>query len=434
MTRKLSTEAELILLQRESFSYFMHETNPENGLVIDKSAPGSPASIAAVGLGLSAYPVAVERGFISRSAAVRRVVVTLRFFWNSPQGTAPDATGYKGFYYHFLDMSTGRRVWNCELSTIDSAFFLAGALTAGRYFDGSTADETEIRALAENLYLRADWQWAQAEGAAVSLGWTPENGFSPYRWKGYDEALLLYILGFGSPTHPLSVSSYAEWAAAYQWEQSYGIDYLYAGSLFTHQLSHIWVDFRGIQDTFMRTKGLDYFENSRRATLVQQKYAIDNPRGFSGFGECCWGITASDGPGPTSLEINGVQREFYDYVARGVPYGPDDGTIAPWVVVASLPFAPEIVLPTIDYFVHQVGLKAGNPYGFKATFNPTFPEKSHNRYGWVSPWHFGINEGPMILMIENYRSGFLWQLMRDCPFIVSGLRRAGFTGGWLGTS
>ena len=429
--KKLSTEAELQLLQRESFSYFMHETNLENGLVIDKNAPGWPASIAAVGLALSAYPVAVERGFLTRLAAVERVLTTLRFFWNSPQGPEADATGYRGFYYHFLDMQTGRRAWDCELSTIDSAFLLAGALMAARYFDATTADENEIRMLADALYLRADWPWAQADGAAVSLGWKPESGFLPYRWNGYDEALLLYILGLGSPTHPLPTSSYTAWAAAYQWEQSYGIEYLYSGSMFTHQLSHIWVDFRAIQDGFMRSKGIDYFENSRRATQVQQRYAIDNPRGFKGYCDCCWGITASDGPGPESLEVDGIQREFFDYVARGVPHGPDDGTIAPWAVVASLPFAPEIVLPAIDYFLYQLDLKAGHPYGFKATYNATYPSKIRNPNGWVSRWHFGINQGPIILMVENYRSGLPWRLMRDCAYIETGLRRADFTGGWL---
>lgn len=229
----------------------------------------------------------------------------------------------------------------------------------------------------------------------------------------------------------MPANSYAGWTSTYQWESCYGYDYLYAGSLFTHQLSHIWVDFRGIQDAIMRAKGIDYFENSRRATRVQQQYAIDNPGGFTGYSDCCWGITASDGPRPAVLEMNGIKREFFDYVARGVPHGPDDGTIAPWAVVASLPFAPEVVLPTIDYFVHQIGLKAGHPYGFKATFNSTYPDKSKNPYGWVSPWHFGINQGPIILMIENYRSEFLWRLMRDCPYIVRGLRRAGFIGGWL---
>ncbi|HSY27482.1 MAG TPA: glucoamylase family protein, partial [Burkholderiaceae bacterium] len=153
--------------------------------------------------------------------------------------------------------------------------------------------------------------------------------------------------------------------------------------------------------------------------------------GFVGYGEFCWGFTASDGPGPAVLNLQGVEREFFDYVARGVPHGPDDGTIAPWVAVASLPFAPEIVLPTIDHFVHQIGLKAGNPYGFKSTFNPTYPSKSHAAYGWMSPWHFAINEGPIMLMIENYRSELTWSLMRNNRYIVQGLRRAGFSGGWL---
>lgn len=428
----LTTEAELDLLQRDSFNYFLHETNPKNGLVVDKNAPNWPASIAAVGLALAAYPVAIERGFIARAAALERVLTTLQFFWGRSQDCGPDAIGYKGFFFHFLDMKTGRRAWQCELSTIDSAFLFAGALTAARYFDAPTPKESAVRTLADALYLRADWTWAQAQGEAVSLGWKPEQGFLPYRWEGYDEALLLYILGLGSPSHPLPPSSYAAWSSAYQWEHSYGHDYLYSGSLFTHQLSHIWVDFRAIQDPVMRANQSDYFENSRRATLVQQQYAIDNPYGFAGYGPCCWGITASDGPGPALLNIDGVRRTFFDYVARGVPRGPDDGTIAPWVVVASLPFAPEIVMPTIEHFVYQIDLKAGHRYGFKATFNPTFPLKTHCPHGWVSPWHFGIDQGPIILMIENYRSQMLWNLMRDCPYIANGLRRAGFSGGWLG--
>ena len=287
--RRPITDAELEKLQHDSFGYFLHETNPANGLVIDKTATDWPASIAATGLALAAYPVGVERGFMSRAAAVERTLATLRFFWNSPQGPEPDATGYQGFYYHFLDMQTGRRAWQCELSTVDSTFLLAGALTAGRYFDADTADEQEIRTLADALYRRADWQWAQNHGATVTHGWKPESGFLSYRWEGYDEALLLYVLGLGSPTHPLPESSYAAWASTYRWEHCYGYDYLYAGPLFTHQLSHVWIDFRGIQDAFMRAKGIDYFENSRRATHVQQRYAIDNPLGFAHYGEHCWG-------------------------------------------------------------------------------------------------------------------------------------------------
>jgi hypothetical protein len=430
--RQLTVEAELELLQRESFSYFVHEANPANGLVSDKTAADWPASIAATGLALAAYPVGIERGFMSRAAAVERTLATLRFFWNSPHGPEPDATGYQGFYYHFLDMRTGRRALKCELSTVDSAFLLAGMLTAGRYFDAETPDEHEIRTLADALYRRADWQWAQNQGATLTHGWKPESGFLPYRWQGYDEALLLYMLALGSPAYPLSDGSYSAWSSTYRWRRSYGYDYLDAGSLFTHQLSHLWIDFRGIRDAFMRDKGIDYFENSRRATYVQQQYAIDNPLQFKAYGRLCWGITASDGPGPDTLTVDGVERQFYGYLARGVPDGPDDGTLAPWAVAASLPFAPEIVLPALDYCIHQAKLTELNPYGFKASFNPSHPGRAGDQYGWwVSPWHYGLNQGPVILMLENHRSGLLWRLMRDCPYIVNGLRRAGFAGGWL---
>ncbi len=429
--QELNLDAELETLQRDSFSYFMHEANPANGLVSDKTAPDWPASIAATGFALAAYPVAVERGFMSHTAAVGRTLATLRFFASSPQGPEPDATGYQGLYYHFLDMRTGRRAWQCELSTVDSAFLLAGALTAARYFDADTADEREIRTVADVLYRRANWRWAQNGGATLTHGWTPESGFLRYRWEGYDEALLLYVLALGSPTHPLADTSYAAWCSTYRWQHRYGYDYLYSGSLFTHQLSHMWIEFRGIQDAFMRDKGIDYFENSRRATYVQQEYAIDNPLEFNGYGRCCWGISASDGPGPETLKVDGIERQFFDYMARGVPHGPDDGTLAPWAVVASLPFAPEIVLPAIEHFMHRSELKAANHYGFRATFNATYPGKAGIACCWVSPWNYGINQGPIVLMIENDRTGMLWRLMRGCPYIVSGLRRAGFTGGWL---
>ena len=427
---KLTIDAELEKLQRESFEYFIHEVNPINGLILDKTAANWPASIAATGLALASYPIAVERGFMSRAKAVERTLNTLRFFWNSPQGPEPDATGYKGFYYHFLDMKTGRRAWACELSTVDTTFLLAGMLTAGIYFDGNSAEEEEIRTLADALFCRVDWQWAQNQGDTVTHGWKPESGFLPYRWQGYDEAMLLYILGLGSPTHPLPQNSYTAWADTYEWKQFYGYDYLYAGSLFTHQLSHIWVDFRGIQDAYMREKAIDYFENSRRATYVQQQYAIHNPLDFKGYSACCWGITASDGPGPDNFKINGIERQFFNYLARCAPYGPDDGTVAPWAAITSLPFAPDIVLPMIDHCIYKLKLKEGNRYGFKATFNLTYQSKSYHS-GWISPWHYGINQGPIVLMTENYRTGFVWSLMRNCTYIINGLKRAGFSGGYL---
>ncbi len=419
-------------LQEKAFAYFQHETNPLNGLVADKTAVDWPASIAAIGLALTGYPVAVERGLMSQHAAIERTLATLRFFWNSAQGPEPDATGYRGFFYHFLDLRSGRRAWQCELSTVDSAFLFAGMLAAAAYFADDTPAQREIRELAEALYRRADWAWAQAADGTIGHGWRPESGFLPHRWQGYDEGLLLYVLALGSPTHPLPASAYTAWASTYEWRRCYDIDYLYSGPLFTHQLSHVWIDFRGIQDAFMRSKDIDYFENSRRATRVQREYAIDNPLRLKGYGAECWGITASDGPGPETRMIDGVQRQFYDYVGRGAPDGLDDGTIAPWAVVASLPFAPDIVLPAVHHFVHTLQLHERHPYGFKASFNPTYDRKTEGPLcGWVSPYFFGLDQGPILLMVENYRSGMLWDLMRGCRWIVDGLHRAGFSGGWL---
>ena len=417
-------------LQRKSFDYFVSEVNPANGLILDRTDGHAPSSIAATGLGLAAYPVGVELGFISRADAIQRTLACLRFFWNSPQGAERDATGYKGFYYHFLDMQTGRRVWKCELSSVDTTFLLAGMLTAAEYFALDTPDESEIRTLAHALFARVDWQWMLNGGQAVSHGWKPERGFIKYRWLGYSEALLLYILGLGSPSHPLPAESYTAWTSTYQWKKIYGTELLYSGPLFTHQLSHIWADFRGIQDPFMRSKQSDYFENSRRATRLQREYAIRNPMEFTGYADCCWGLSASDGPGWLVCTVDGVKRRFYNYVSRGVPFGPDDGTIAPWSVVASLPFAPDIVLPAIEQF-DKLQLMESNPYGFKTSFNRTFPNADGGSFGWISTGHCGINQGPIVLMIENYRTEMIWALMRKCPYLTAGLRRAQFAGGWL---
>jgi hypothetical protein len=427
---RLLTDRDLGLLKLSPVLYYLHETNPDNGLVRDKTDPHAPVSIAAVGMALATIPVVVERGVIARDFAAKITLKRLRYLLQCPQGPEPDASGYKGFFYHFLDIETGRRVWQCELSTIDSAFLFAGALTAGTYFDRDVPNETEIRTLADALYHRADWNWARNGEATLTHGWRPETGFIPHRYRGYDEGLLLYILGLGSPTHPLPLESYPAYCATYQWKQIYDRELLYSGPLFTHQLSHLWIDFRGLRDAFMRAHESDYFENTRQATLVQQEYAIRNPLGYVGYGEHCWGFTACDGPGNVRQAVNGVEREFFDYIARGAPFGPDDGTVAPWVVVASLPFAPDIVIPTIQQF-RSMDLGMTAKYGFSPSFNQSFAVPDSPTGWWVTPYHFGIDQGPVVLMIENYRTGLLWDIMRRSPAIVTGLRRAGFRGGWI---
>jgi hypothetical protein len=427
------TDSEMLdHLRRQTFDYFRHEVNPRNGLIADKTQPGSPSSIAAVGMGLSVYVVAIERGLLSRAQAIHRTLTLLRFFHSSHQGPEPDATGYKGFYYHFLDMHTGRRAWQCELSTVDTAIFVAGVLTVATYFSGKSGDESEIRELAEILYRRVDWKWALNGGKTICHGWTPESGFLPFRWDtGYTEALILYVLAMGSPTFSIDPAGYKEWIVTFEWKKIYDIEHLYAGPLFIHQMSHLWLDFRGIHDDFNRKTGIDYFENSRRATYVQRQYGIENPLGFLHYHQYGWGLTASDGPGPCVLEVNGIRRVFYDYIARGAPFGPDDGTISPWAVVASLPFAPEIVIATLRHAINRLALKERTPYGFDASFNATYPGTTRNRHGWVSPWIFGLNQGPIILMIENFQSELIWKNTRKCSYIVKGLRQAGFCDGWL---
>lgn len=417
-------------LQGHALRYFLDEVDEDSGLVADSTMPDAPCSIAAVGMAFTAYCIAVERGVLPRDVAARRIVRLLRFFHGSTQGETPDATGYRGFYYHFLDLATGRRVWRCELSTIDTALLVAGALAAATYFDGSADDEVEIRRLADALYLRVDWSWALNGGDTICHGWRPESGFLPHRWEGYDESLILYVLALGSPTHPIGRESYHARTRTYDRRRIYGNDLFHAGPLFVHQYSHLWLDLRGVMDEPTREVGFDYFENSRRATLVQQEYAIRNPHGFRGYCDCCWGFTACHGPGPATHVVEGVERRFLGYAARGAPFGPDDGTIAPWVVAASLPFAPEVVIPTLHHF-QGVHVRPGGRYGFDSTFNPTYPAHGGGESGWFCPWNFAIDQGAIALMTENYWTELVWRLMRRCPHVRTGLRRAGFGGGWL---
>ena len=416
-------------VQRISFDYFLKESNTRTGLVVDSTHPDSPASIAATGFMLTGLPAAVAQGWTSRAEALALALAAVRFFRDAPQDGAADGVGFRGFFYHFLDMDEGRRAWDSELSTIDTTLLVAGLLCVAEYFDADTAGEREVRDGARMVYERVEWDWALDGGETVSMGWTPEKGFLRYRWQGYDEALILYALAAGSPTHPIPPSAFDAYTRTYRWKTIYGHAHVYAGPLFIHQFSHLWIDFRGVPDAYMRARGIDYFENSRRATLVHREYATRNPRGFEGYGPDSWGITASDGPGPGVETVGGRRRRFWGYRARGVPFGPDDGTLAPWAALASLPFAPEAVLECLHCLTDIHG-GAGDRYGFENSYNPTFPD-GDPALGWVSPHHYALNQGPIVLAVENYRSGLVWRLMRRCQPLADGLRRNGFRGGWL---
>ena len=311
---------------------------------------------------------------------------------------------------------------------IDTALLIAGALTAAAYFDAETRAEQELRGLANALYLRIDWDWAQNGAGTIMQGWKPESGFLHYGWEGYSEAIVLYALAMGSPTHPVLGKCYASWTMTYQWENLYGQNFLYAGPMFVHQFSHAFVDLRGIRDAFMRDKHSDYFENSRRAVHVQREYARINPHGYSGLDENCWGLSAGDGPSDDLPQVMGEQRRFFGYSARGVPYGPDDGTVSPPAMLACLPFEPTLALDGVRTVLQRYPdcIRQGR---LASGLNPGYPGVQNRP--WVSEGHYGLDQGIVVLMIENHRSGLIWQLMRQCPYLVRGLRAAGFRGGWL---
>jgi hypothetical protein len=445
-TARLADDDDAMLddLQRKAFRFFDRHTNPKTGLVLDSTQPGQPASIAAVGFALSCYPVAVERGWMLYHEALALTLAALRFFDEADQSGAKDGIGYKGFFYHFLKADSGTRAWNCELSTVDTALLLSGMLHAAQFFAGDGASEREIRTRVQSIYARVDWRWAQNGGDALVMGWTPEEGFQPCRWLGYNEAMILYVLALAAPEFSVTRAAYDAWTSTFDWRRIYGRNVLYAGPLFIHQFSQIWLDLAGLQDRFMAAKKTDYFQNSREMTHIHRQYAIRNPHKFIGYEKNCWGFTASDGPADGAAKFRDRNQTFYDYIARGAPFGPDDGTISPWAAIASLPFAPEIVLDEIRHLETLIG---GSPagYGFHASFNLSWPEEStagvmctmvdgRKFCAWVSPWHFALNQGPIVLMIENYRTRGVWNQMRECAPIKLGLQRAGFSGEWLGQS
>lgn len=432
-------------LEARTFRWFWETTNPVNGLTPDRWPTRSFSSVASVGFALTAYGIGVERGYVSRAEAAERALTTLRFFWQAPQGQQTSGiTGYRGFFYHFLDMQTGVRFEQVELSTIDTTLLLGGVLFCREYFDGVSNTEVAIRAYADSLFRRVEWGWAMPRPPVVSMGWHPERGFIDADWRGFNEAMLLYVLALGSPTHAIDPAAWDEWTRTYQWADFYGHTHVNFAPLFGHQYSHVWIDFKGIRDAYMRGKGIDYFENSRRATLAQRAYAAANPGGWRGYSADDWGLTASDGPNDTTATIDGRQRRFFTYRARGAAANEvvDDGTLVPTAAGGSIAFAPEIAVPALRAMRRTYGDDLFGQYGFVDAFNPTFqlPVQlgnglRHGRVvpgkGWFDTDYLGIDQGPIIAMIENYRSGLVWERMKRSPYIVQGLCRAGFRGGWL---
>lgn len=422
----LTQEEELMLdtIQYKTFQFFVNEHHTEWGIVKDRTTSWAPASIASTGFGIPSFAIGAERDWMTRDEAARITLNMLDFLINSAQSADTNVTGYKGFYYHFLRMDSGTREWNCELSTVDTGLLMMGIIFARNYYHLDNATENRIRLLAGQLLDRIDWDFMEMPAGdhyahSISMGWYPEKGLHHMGWIGYNEALFLYVLAAGSGMTNVE-QGYQSWLRSYKWETPYpGLSHAAFAPLFGHQFSQAYIDCRGLVDQYMKEKGIDYFENSRRATYVQRQYAIENPKGWTGYDSLCWGVTASDGP--TDL-YNFDDKEFLGYAGRGTS-GPDhnyydDGTIAPYGPISSLPFAPEIVLPTIKSINAKYGDMLWGKYGYYDAFNLTA--------GWVDDDYIGIDQGPLLIMIENFRTGLVWEYTMKDPIIQQGLARLGF--------
>ena len=416
-------------LSRDTFNFFWDLAEPTNGNQPDRWPTPAFSSIAATGFGLTSYLVGVDRGYITREQAAQRVATTLKFFKNASQGnTAAGVTGYKGFFYHFIDPKTGLRFQQVELSTIDTGLLMAGILSCQAYFDKDNGLEKSIRTMADWLYRAVEWDWAMNKKETMSMGWHPEQGFLDAQWKGYNEAMVLYIMAIASPSHPIPAESWNAWTATYQWANYQGMEYVNFGPLFGHQYSHMFIDFKGIRDAYMTGKGIDYFENSRRATLANQKYCAANSGGFVGYSSTMWGLTACDGPGNDNKANPNIN--FDGYSARGVAqfYQKDDGTLAPTAAGGSIPFAPAECIAALREMKYKLDGKLYGKYGFKDAFNLSVVYRDGTRE-WFDKDYLGIDQGPILIQLENYRTGLVWKIMKKSPYIREGLKKAGFKGG-----
>ncbi|RLQ87400.1 hypothetical protein D8780_03475 [Notoacmeibacter ruber] len=415
-------------LQRAAFTYFLDYGDETTGLVLDQSANPEICSIASVGFFLTCLPVAVERGWIGRREAARRAAKIIQFFREAPQGAAPDATGHHGFFYHFLDVKTGKRAWKSELSTIDTALLLAGVETARVYFDGNDSDERVIRNAGLELIENVEWRWMVDKEGFVNKAWKPKRGFFGGDWEHYSEAQIMYVLAAASEEYSIPAASYHRMTERYDWRKTYGLDWIAAAPLFIHLFSQVWIDFRALNDGHCGPADLDYFENTRRAIAIQRAYADQNPKGWLGYEQDVWGLSACAGPRGRQRTLDGRRCWFRGYEARGVPDGPDDGTLVPWGPLACYAHEPEAALAGTAAVLarYPAVLKEDR---FVGSFNPSLPGEGADY--WTCDSLFGIDQGLLVTMIENGRTGLVWKLAQRSDVFINGLRSLGFSGGWL---
>jgi hypothetical protein len=379
-------------LERANFQFFWEQASSQTGLVKDRcNVHGHDttvvASIAATGFGLTALCIGEKRGYLPSREVYTRVLTTLRFLWEK-------LPNHRGFFFHFADVNTGARLWDSEVSSVDTAILLCGVLTCRQHFRSP-----EIRRLALDIFNRVEWDWLSEDTLLLSHGWMPEIGFLPYRWDDYSELMMLYLLGMGSLTSPLKADAWTAWKRTkFEYE---GLRYIGSfAPLFVHQYSHAWFDLRNRRDRYA-----DYFQNSTVATEAHRLFCLDLAKQFPDYGDDLWGITASDSP-------NG-------YVVWGGPpaVGPIDGTVVPSAAGGSLVFLPEKALRVLRNIRTLYGDQAWSEYGFVNAFNPGT--------NWFDTDVIGIDSGITMLMAENLRTGFVWKTFVKNPEAWRGMELAG---------
>ncbi len=386
---------EAFLEQAESanFKFFWEQTNPYTGIVRDRCNAINPdkselGSIASTGFGLTALCIGESRGYVPYYEARNRVLNTLRFLWKK-------LPNHRGFFYHWANIDTGERLWDSEVSSVDTAILLCGVLTCRAYFQHS-----EVSELAELIFNRVDWTWLSEDTQILPHGWRPETGFLQYRWDNYSEMMMMYLLGLGSSTYPLAATAWDAWKRVpFEYDEI-----RYIGSfapLFVHQYSQAWFDFRDKRDRYA-----DYFQNSILATEAHKRFCLDLSTEFPDYSDSLWGITASDSP--------------RGYVIWGGPpaTGPIDGTVVPCATGGSLPFMPQDTIRVQETIKNHYGDKAWTRYGFVDAFNPLT--------NWYDTDVVGIDTGISMLMAENARTGFVWNTFMKNREAQKGMERAGF--------
>jgi len=371
---------------RETFDFFWLEANPENGLIKDRSTPDAVASIAAVGFGLAAIPIGVDRGWISYDEGYERALTTLQTFISG------GVQGERGFFYHFVSMETGERAWSSELSSIDTALLVAGALVAGGFFEG-----TEVQTLADQLYANVEWDWMAGGSDFLKMGWKPDTNFINASWDHFDESMILYVLAIGSPTHPIPAESWDLWRRPVRVNGGY--IYLPGEPLFVYQYPLAFLNLHGLEDHYA-----NYWNNTTLACERNHQFSMDSSEHFATYQNGVWGLSASDGP--------------FGYRAYGASEVNHDGTVAPYAAAACLPFTPEIALEGMRAVMSEYGALAWREYGFVSAIN-----EDEN---WYSRDHIGIDQGDILLMLANAQDSFVWDLFMANPNIQNALDVMGF--------